>query len=97
MQSIRGGQQRRNHRPLSGPLVADRHDLVFENARLQPFPDQADDALVADAMFDEADEPFLAHRIEELLASNIQFTFRVMIPTTSASIASCAPRSGRNP
>ena len=38
---------------------------VFKNARPQPFLDQAEDALVADAMFKKADEPFLAHAVEE--------------------------------
>ena len=50
---------------LPRPLITDRHRAVFENARLEPFPDQADDALVADPMLDEPDEPILAHRIEE--------------------------------
>ena len=30
-------------------------------------------------------------------ASSIQFTFVLVIPTKSASIASCVPRPGRNP
>ncbi len=28
------GQERRNHRPLTGPLVTDGHDPVFKDARL---------------------------------------------------------------
>ena len=39
---------------------------VFENARPKPFLDQAENALVADAMFEEPSEPFFAHRVEEL-------------------------------
>ena len=46
--------------------VTDRHRPIFEDARPQPFLDQADDALVADPVFDETDEPFLAHRPEEV-------------------------------
>ena len=45
------GQERRYHRPLPGPLVADRHDSVFQNTRLEPFLDQVEDARVGDPMF----------------------------------------------
>src|ERR1700686_1041435 len=34
---------------------------------------------------------------ERMSASSIQFTFVLVIPTKSASIASCVPRPGRNP
>jgi hypothetical protein len=44
------GQKRRYHRPLSGALFTDRHDSIFENARLEPFLDQAEDARVGDPM-----------------------------------------------
>src|SRR5262245_41297002 len=37
------GQERRDHRALPCPLVTDRHDPVFQNARLEPLADQADD------------------------------------------------------
>ena len=60
------GEQRRDRRALPRPPARDLDPSVFENARLQPFLDQAEDALVADAMLEEADEPFLAHRVEEL-------------------------------
>jgi hypothetical protein len=39
---------------LSGSPVIDCHDPVFEDARPQPFLDQAVDALVADPVFQEA-------------------------------------------
>src|SRR3954453_22036485 len=58
------GEERRDHRPLSGPPVADRHDPVLEDTRPQPFPDQADDARVGDPVLQEADQPFLADRVE---------------------------------
>jgi hypothetical protein len=58
-------EQRRDHRPLPGSPFTDGHDLIFENARLQPFLDQADDAAVADPMLHEPDQPFLADHIEE--------------------------------
>src|SRR5206468_2827272 len=59
------GKQRRDHRSLRRPLFTDADDPVFQHTRLQPFADQADDALVADPMLDEADQPVLADRIEE--------------------------------
>ena len=34
---------------------------------------------------------------DRMSASSIQFTFRLVIPTTRASSASCGPRPGRNP
>ena len=67
------GQQRGYHRPLPRAPVARRHDPVFENARPQPFLDQAENALVADPMFDETDEPFLAHTVEELLDVGVEY------------------------
>jgi len=68
-------------------------------ARLQPFLDQTDDALIADPMLHEADEPVFAHLVEERpdVASSMKFTFLLSIPTQSASSASCVPRPGRNP
>ena len=50
---------------LSRSPVTDRHGPVFQDSRLKPFLGQADDALVTNAMFNEADQPFLADRIEE--------------------------------
>src|SRR5271157_2438640 len=41
------GKQRRYHRTLPGSPVTDRYRPVFQNTRLEPFLDQADDALVA--------------------------------------------------
>ena len=54
---------------------------------------------IADPMLDETDQPLMAHRVEEpaMSASSIQFTFVRVIPTASASSASCWPRPGRNP
>jgi site-specific DNA recombinase len=61
------------HRALSCPLVANRHDPVFQDACLQPFLDQADDALIADPMLHEADEPVFAHLIEERPDVGVQY------------------------
>jgi len=38
--------------------------MMRRSARLEPFLDQADDAPVADPMFQEANHPFLADFIE---------------------------------
>jgi hypothetical protein len=40
-----------DHRALSRPYLTDRDDPVFQDTRLEPFADEADDALVADAIF----------------------------------------------
>jgi len=49
---------------LPCPLVTDRYDPVFEDARLQPFLDQADDAPVTDPVLQEANQPFLVDFVE---------------------------------
>src|SRR5215831_12704835 len=58
------GEQGRNYRTLSRPHLTDRDDPLFQDTRLQPFADQADDALIADAVLHEADQPIFADRIE---------------------------------
>src|SRR5208283_3732504 len=59
------GEQRRYYGALPGPLFLHDDDPFVQDARLQPFLDQADDAFVADPMLDEADQPFLADFVEE--------------------------------
>src|SRR5690242_4737598 len=59
------GEQRRCHRSLPCSHLTRRDDSVFENARLEPFSDQADDARIADPMLQETDKPFLANRVEK--------------------------------
>src|ERR1700694_911436 len=59
--------------PCPVPLVTDRYDPVFEDARLQPFLDQADDASVADPMLQEADQPFLTDLVEERSDVGVQY------------------------
>src|SRR5580704_3508363 len=66
------GEQRRDHRSLPRSPVACRHDPVFQDAHLEPFLDQADDALVADPMPDETDEPVMVHRVEEAADIGVQ-------------------------
>src|ERR1700686_3303832 len=50
---------------LSRPHLTDGPDPIFENARLEPFLDQADPPWVADPVLPELDDPCLAHRVEE--------------------------------
>ena len=49
----------------SSPVIYG-YDPVFEDTRLEPFPDQADDALVADPVFKEADQPVLVDAAKEV-------------------------------
>src|SRR4051794_12592427 len=56
---------RSDHRALSRPRFLDRHNPVFEDAGPQPFLDEPDDALVADPVLQEADDPFLGDLREE--------------------------------
>src|SRR3984893_5703084 len=60
------GEDRRNHRALACSPVIDCHDPVFEYTRSQPFLDEADDALVTDPMFKEANQPILANSPKEV-------------------------------
>src|SRR5277367_151990 len=60
------GEQRRDGRSLPRSPLRNLDPSVFENARPKPFLDQAENALVADAMFEGPGEPFFAHRVEEL-------------------------------
>jgi hypothetical protein len=53
--------------PRSGEsTVSYGYDPIFEDARPEPFADQADDALVADAMFQEADQPVVVDAAKEV-------------------------------
>jgi hypothetical protein len=49
---------------LPRPPVTDRQDLLFQDARFQPFLNQADNAPVADPMLQEPDQPILADLVE---------------------------------
>ena len=94
------GKQRRDHRPLPGPPVTDRHDPVFQDARLEPFLDQADDAPVADPMLHEPDQPFLARSRRRTIGCRRPVSSSPSCAGSrrqSASSASCVPRPGRNP
>ena len=47
------------------PRLTNRDDPVLQDTRLQPLLDEADDALVTDALPDETDQPILTDRIEK--------------------------------
>ena len=59
------GQQRRDDRSLRSARLCWRKSSIFYDARLQPLADQTEDAAITDPMLDEADQPFMADRIEE--------------------------------
>ena len=50
-------QQHANRSTLRGSLLARMNRSIFQDACLEPFLDQADDASVADAMLHELNEP----------------------------------------
>ena len=49
---------------MVGSTVSYGYDPIFEDTRPEPFADQADDALVADAVFQEADQPIVVDTAE---------------------------------
>ncbi len=59
------GEQRRDHRPLRSPGLTCRQHRSLKNTGLEPLAYQSKDALVADSMFDETDQPIVVDRIEE--------------------------------
>src|SRR5664279_6035083 len=89
----------RHHRSLWGPFLCLEPPAIIHHARLQPFLDQANDPLVSDPMLHELDHPIVPDFVKNDLMSksSTQFTFFCVIPTYSASSASCWLRSGRNP
>src|ERR1700730_7447833 len=62
--------------------VTGRDDPVFQDARLEPFLDQADDAPVADPVFQEADQPVLADLIEERPDVGVQYEAHLLAVDT---------------
>jgi len=59
--------------PCPVPLSLTATIPSSRDARLQPFLDQADDALIADPMLHEADEPVFAHLVEERPDVGVQY------------------------
>src|SRR6202048_4723991 len=62
----------------SGEITAPCPVPIFENARLEPFLDQADHAPVADPVLHELDDPFLAHRVEERADVGVQYVVHLL-------------------
>jgi hypothetical protein len=67
---------------LASPTFSYGYDPVFEDARLEPFTDQTDDALVADAVLQEADQPVMVDAAKRLLDR---------LPTTALIISTTIP------
>ena len=67
------GEQWRDRRSLPGSPAAVRHHPVFQDARLEPLLDQADDARVADPVLDEANQPISTDLIEERSDVGVQY------------------------
>src|SRR5208283_5675731 len=73
------GEQRRNHRTLTRPCLLDHHNPIFENTGPQPFLDEPEDALVADPVLEEADNPLLGNFREERPDVGVEYV--VHLPT----------------
>src|SRR5215467_6467230 len=58
-------KDRRNHRPLRAPLLRLVPLSLFNNARLEPFLDQADYASVSDPMFHKLNQPTMLNFVEK--------------------------------
>src|SRR3954465_3624960 len=72
------GQEWRDHRALPGPPVTAHHNSIFKDTRLEPFLDLTGDALIADPVLNEPDQPFLAHRVEERLDVGVQYEVHLL-------------------
>jgi len=59
------GQYRRDHRTLRRAHPRRPHHPAFHHPGLQPLADQADNPPISDPVFDECDQPLMAHRVEE--------------------------------
>src|SRR6516225_448942 len=59
------GKDRRNHRPLRTPFLRLAPLSLFQDARLEPFLDQADHASISDPMFHKLDQPTMLEPVEK--------------------------------
>jgi len=66
-------------------------------ARLEPFLDQADDALIADPVFHEPNEPFLAYGVEERLDVGVQDVFHLPAFERDHERIECVVRAAAGP
>ena len=46
---------------------------IFQNARFQPSPDQADQARITDSMFDKPEHPIVIEAPKEVLRIRLQY------------------------
>ena len=58
-------QKRADHRALWRTLRRRNLKAVLKHTRLQPFPDQTDNTLVADPVLNELDQPIMIDCVEE--------------------------------
>jgi len=65
-------QQHTNRSTLRGSLLARTNLSIFQDARFQPTPDQADQARIADSMFDKSEHPIVIEAPKEVLQIRLQ-------------------------
>src|SRR5258707_769794 len=65
-------QEHANRSTLRGSLLARMNRSIFQDARFQPTPDQADQARIADSMFDKSEHPIVIEAPEEVLQIRLQ-------------------------
>ena len=79
--------------PLRRPRLTDATLSVFQHARLEPLAHEANDALVADPVLEETDQPVVVDRVEGTPDTlPISKTFR----RQCASCAGAMPLKGKN-
>ena len=69
---VQVAQQHADRSTLRSSLVARMHGSVFQDARLQPAPDQSDQAWITDSMFDKSEHPIVIEAPEEVLQIRLQ-------------------------
>src|SRR5262249_48116872 len=65
-------QQHADRSTLRGSLLARMNRSIFQDARFQPPPDQADQARIAYSMFDKPEDPIMIETPEEVLQVRLQ-------------------------
>src|ERR1700675_545480 len=65
-------QEHANRSTLRGSLLARMNRSIFQDARSQPTPDQADQARIADSMFDKSEDPIVIEAPKEVLQIRLQ-------------------------
>src|ERR1700676_2653197 len=69
---VQVAQQHTDRSSLWGSLFARMDFAIFQNARLQPTPDQIDQARISDSMFNKPKHPFVIETPEEILQIRLQ-------------------------